>query len=297
MERVGQTAGRMAAYFSGHVLPALVKLGGFLAETFGPTLRAFGDYLQTRLIPAWQGLSARIKDNIGPILKVAGAILYVAAKVAGVVLPILIRLSGVFAKTLFAAIGVAIGILGGVARALIAIASTAATVGSKIATFVTNVVSFITGMPDKIKRAASGMFDGIKDAFRSALNWVIDKWNALEFRLPAVDTHIPGVGKIGGFTLGVPDIPRLATGALVKSRPGVGILANIGEGREDEAVLPVSRLESMLDRAAASGAPAQRVDSKQLQPVQLVVDGRVLAETVFEIGGRDYAAGRKDDFL
>lgn len=74
------------------------------------------------------------------------------------------------------------------------------------------VVNFISGMPGKIAGAARGMWDGIKDAFRSAVNFIIDGWNSLEFTLPKVNTHIPGVGTIGGWTLGTPDIPRLATG-------------------------------------------------------------------------------------
>lgn len=103
------------------------------------------------------------------------------------------------------------------------------------------LVGFVTGLPGKIKNAAKGMFDGIKDAFRSAVNWLIDKWNGLEFKLPSIDTHIPGVGKVGGFSLGTPDIPRLAKGGIVPKTPG-GRLIVAGEGREDEAIVPLSRL-------------------------------------------------------
>lgn len=42
-------------------------------------------------------------------------------------------------------------------------------------------------------------------------------------------------------------IPQLASGALVKSRPG-GSLVNVSEGREDEAILPLSKLEELLRR-------------------------------------------------
>jgi len=74
------------------------------------------------------------------------------------------------------------------------------------------VIGDIRSIPGRINAAASGMWDGIKNAFRSMINWIIDKWNNLHFTIPGVDTHIPGVGTVGGFTLNTPDIPRLARG-------------------------------------------------------------------------------------
>jgi hypothetical protein len=102
---------------------------------------------------------------------------------------------------------------------------------------VDNVVGFYTALPGRISGLFGGMFDGIKDAFRSALNWVIDKWNSLEFHIPGVDTHIPGVGKIGDFTLGTPDIPRLAKGGIV-NKPTVALIGEAGP----EAVVPLDRM-------------------------------------------------------
>lgn len=102
------------------------------------------------------------------------------------------------------------------------------------------IVGFVSKLPGRIAGAATGLWDGIKIAFKSAINWIVDKWNGLEFKLPSVNTHIPGVGKVGGFTLGTPDIPRLASGGIVPARPG-GTLALLGEGGRDEAVIPLSR--------------------------------------------------------
>jgi hypothetical protein len=85
-----------------------------------------------------------------------------------------------------------------------------------------DIVSFIWGLPNRIAQASFGMFDGIKDAFLSALNWIIDRWNRLEFKLPEVDTNIPGIGKVGGFTLGTPDIPKFGEGGLAKGWAIVG---------------------------------------------------------------------------
>jgi phage-related protein len=98
------------------------------------------------------------------------------------------------------------------------------------------IVGAIKAMPQMISSAASGMWDGIKNAFKSAINWIIGKWNGLQFKLPSVDTHIPGVGTVGGFTLGTPDIPRLAKGGIV-NRPTLALIGEAGP----EAVVPLSR--------------------------------------------------------
>ncbi|QOC55714.1 tape measure protein [Gordonia phage Archimedes] len=94
------------------------------------------------------------------------------------------------------------------------------------------MVDFVKGLPGRIANAAKGMWDGFKDAFKSAINWIIDGWNSLQFKLPEIDTHIPGVGKIGGSTIGVPQIPRLATGGVA----GVdrrGAVFGPGNGTDD----------------------------------------------------------------
>jgi hypothetical protein len=94
-----------------------------------------------------------------------------------------------------------------------------------------DLVNFFTGLPGKLGGLFSGMFDGIKEAFRSALNWVIGKWN--DFHLPKV--HVPGTDiDIGGY--GLPYISPMAAGGIVTSPT----LALIGEAGP-EAVVPLGR--------------------------------------------------------
>jgi hypothetical protein len=85
--------------------------------------------------------------------------------------------------------------------------------------------------------------DGIRTVFGNAIGFVKDVWNrvargwnAIEVTMPTVDTHIPGVGKLGGWTLGLPDLPMLAGGGIVTGP----MLAMIGE-RGPEAVIPLNR--------------------------------------------------------
>jgi hypothetical protein len=64
-------------------------------------------------------------------------------------------------------------------------------------------------------------------AAKSVYNTFARTWNAIEVKMPEIDTHIPGVGKVGGFTLGLPDLPILAAGGLM-TRSGL-IYAHAGE--------------------------------------------------------------------
>ena len=94
-----------------------------------------------------------------------------------------------------------------------------------------SVINFFTGMPGKISHIASGMWDGIKNAFRAAIDWIIDGWNRLHFAIPSVSFlgfHSPS------FTLGVPHIPRLAGGGIATS----GGLAMVGERGAEIVSLP-----------------------------------------------------------
>lgn len=91
------------------------------------------------------------------------------------------------------------------------------------------VVRFFTEtVPRNMKSAASGMWDWIVDVFRSALNALIRIWNGLEFKTPEID--LPGLPKIGGQTIGVPDIPYLHQGGIVPGRPGEDVLAMLRAG-------------------------------------------------------------------
>lgn len=68
-----------------------------------------------------------------------------------------------------------------------------------------------------------GMFDGIKDAFKSAINWIIGKWNNMSFG-------------VGPFKAETPNLPFLARGGMIASQA----MAIVGEGRSGfpEYVIP-----------------------------------------------------------
>lgn len=113
----------------------------------------------------------------------------------------------------------------------------------KVAGWFGQVVSWIGGLPGKIRSAASGMWDGISSSFRSMVNSLISGWNNLSFTIGG--GSIMGVS-IPSLTLSTPNIPMLAEGGITTG----ATLAMIGEGAEQEAVLPLSKLDSLLRSAA-----------------------------------------------
>lgn len=128
---------------------------------------------------------------------------------------------------------------------------------------VDSLVKWFGGLPGRISKNVSGMFNGITGAFKSAINWIIGKWNDLSFGIPAIDTHIPGIGKVGGFTLNTPNIPMLAVGGRAI---GSG-LALVGERGPELLDLNAGARVVPLDQGAGGGDTVVYVtiDGQQLQ--------------------------------
>jgi hypothetical protein len=115
---------------------------------------------------------------------------------------------------------------------------------NKIKTGGNQLISWVRGLGSRISGAASGMWNGITGAFKSAINAVIRGWNNLSFGIPSVTVF----GQtFGGGRFDTPNIPQLAQGGIVPATRG-GRLAVIGEGGQDEAVIPLSKLREMFGR-------------------------------------------------
>jgi hypothetical protein len=87
------------------------------------------------------------------------------------------------------------------------------------------------------------LFETLMDTVKTIFNGIATLWNnsigKIEIKIPDIK-GLPGRGK----TFGVPEIPMLADGGIVKASAG-GTLALIGEGGQDEAVIPLNRMGSM----------------------------------------------------
>ena len=145
-----------------------------------------------------------------------------------------------------------------------------------------NFVSFFKGIPRKIASASTGMFNGVKDAFKSAINWVIRAWNSLHFRIPGFDPPGPGP-KFGGFNLGVPHIPELAQGGNIL-RGGQAVVGDRGRELLDlpagAVVRPLTTEQRVTPlpglRAALAGGGATTIR------VPVFIGRRQVAEAVAE---------------
>lgn len=98
-----------------------------------------------------------------------------------------------------------------------------------------NIVNIFGNLFGMIVNLAKAPINGVI----SAINWVLSKINSISVTIP---DWVPGVG---GTTLGfnIQTIPQLAEGGIATSPT----LAEIGEGGEPEAVMPLSKLAAMLD--------------------------------------------------
>jgi hypothetical protein len=217
-------------------------------EGFRNVIDGVKDFIVNDLMPAFQQIWAFISNNIIPIIR---------------------TLIEVYLKVLVTYFGVVRSIImNGVIPAFQAVVSTISTVATAVWTAangirdavtaasdwvkdrIDTIVEFATSLPGRVSGLFGGMWDGIKNAFRSALNWVIDKWNGIDFTLPSVSF----LGKtVGGGTIGMPNIPRLAAGGLAFG-PTLAIVGDNRNARTDpEIIAPLSKLAAMLDSSGGRG--------------------------------------------
>lgn len=129
------------------------------------------------------------------------------------------------------------------------------------------IIDFVMSVPDRIKdliptfgNAGKNLIQSFMNGFRSVGNFIGDVAGDIVgavkgFLNKAIDKINVGIAKVDEFLPGdLGRIPRLADGAFVPRRPG-GILANVGEGNEDEWVLPQSKLDAMLNGGNVTFGP------------------------------------------
>ena len=105
---------------------------------------------------------------------------------------------------------------------------------------------------DAVGGKVSAVWQGIKNAVKSGINSVINFINSGIGQLNKFQVNVPkGVPIVGGKHVGlnIPTIPTLATGGIATGPT----LAEIGEGSEPEAVVPLSKLSNMLNGGAGGG--------------------------------------------
>ena len=137
---------------------------------------------------------------------------------------------------------------------------------------------------DKIKTGIEKMFDGLKTAIISPINWIIEALNTVISGLNKISIKIPNWvphygGKKWGFN--IKKIPKieLATGGII-SMPGKGIPVGnaVGGERGAEGVIPLTNSQqmSLLGEAIGKYITVNLTNVTEL-------DGRILARRVSEV--------------
>jgi phage-related minor tail protein len=140
-------------------------------------------------------------------------------------------------------------------------------IGGKVEEF----IGFFTSIPDRVGAAWTGLIGMIKNVMWHVTSFVVDAWNntlgGLSFNLPWF---------FGGGNISFPHLtmPALAAGGIVTG-PTVALIGEAGP----EAVVPLSKAGQY---GFGGGGGSMAVDV----PIQLVVDGTVLARAIRRVDVR-----------
>ncbi|MDH5096005.1 phage tail tape measure protein [Clostridium perfringens] len=161
----------------------------------------------------------------------------------------------------------------------------------------TGIITFIKGVFSGNWRSAfQGLADIVKSIFGmlggiikapinaaiSGINMAIRGINSLSFNVPS---WIPGIGG-SHFGVNLPTIPALAEGGIVTK----ATMALVGEGKEHEAVIPLSKLDKLVSRSVEKVLNAKE-DSKDNKPnnniyeIIIPVNGKTIAKVVIDSMG------------
>jgi tape measure domain-containing protein len=135
---------------------------------------------------------------------------------------------------------------------------------------------------DIFGRVGTAIGDAIGSAFKNVINGILRfAVNTINGFIRAINAVIDTVNNIPGVDLGrigeLP-VPQLATGAIVTS----ATLAMVGEGSEPEAVIPLSKLDEMLNGNSSSQPSIQVTVNASANMIRSETDKREFAKVIFD---------------
>lgn len=109
-------------------------------------------------------------------------------------------------------------------------------------------------------RAGTAVGDAIGGAFRSAINGVLNgAVRIINGFIRAINSSVGAINKIPGVNISrisELNVPQLAQGGIITAPT----LAMVGEGREAEAVIPLSKLDNMLNKDTKSSSLQAKIE-------------------------------------
>lgn len=141
------------------------------------------------------------------------------------------------------------------------------------ASFFETIWRGLTGFFKNVVNGYIGIWQGFIDGVIGGINGIIRAANSIQISIPS---WVPGLGG-RSFGINLPTlssfrIPRLAEGGIVMPQPG-GVLANIAEGGQAEAVIPLDRLGKMggnnitINVNAGMGTDGRRVGQQIVEEI------------------------------
>jgi hypothetical protein len=152
----------------------------------------------------------------------------------------------------------------------------------KITAFAGKLWEGIKNAWDNIKNKTSSVFNSIRDMVKSSINHIIGFINKMinginNIKISVPEVNIPIVGKVGGFSVGlpkIPNIPHLAKGGITNGEMMAVIGDNPG-GRE--VVSPLDDLVDIVQTAVSSAISTSQQMGSSRGDVVLQIDGVTLA--------------------
>lgn len=209
------------------VLPAFGAAFQWIAKTVIPPVRQAIDFISTNVVPKLRVAFEFISKNVLPPL--GAAFTWIAKNVLppltaiigtliNVYVNVLAKAFDVLANTVIPALGAAFG---WISKNILPPIST----GIGLLVKGANILGTTFG---NLATSVSRAWNSILGAIKSVINTIIRGWNSLKFTIPSVD--LGPLGKIGGFTIGTPNIPYLHAGGTVPGVPGADVLTMLQAG-------------------------------------------------------------------
>ena len=224
--------------------PFVTKILTWLMNFWNNTLKGIIENVVNFITKLIQGWTELYNNVIAPIISALVDVLWPV--VERVLNAIWSTISGVFDA------------IGGVIKAITGILD-------GLITFITGV---FTGDWEKAWQGISDIFknivEGLWSIIKTPLNWIIDGINGLISGINGI--KIPDwVAGVGGKSLSIPKIPRLAKGGIVDQ----ATLAMVGEGKSAEAIIPLDRTLTRYMSEALKDAGANNNITVNFYPQQM----------------------------
>lgn len=221
------------SFYVKNILPLVANTYTFITKDILPAL--------AKAFKKWLPMLGNIASNVGKL------IIAVWNFVKPILLGVLAVIKFIFPiakQIVMGAISSIVGIISGLLKIL------------------NGVILFVTGIFtgdwkkawEGVREIFKGIFSTLGAILKAPINAVIALINTAISGINKINIKVPSwVPLLGGksFGINIPKIPMLASGGYIKHRTG-GILANIGEGREDEIVSPISKLRNVMNSTSNS---------------------------------------------